>query len=598
MKKIYSKLMLLTMALSAMVLGSCSDDDVATDKYPAPTVTDFTPKAGLPTSVVTITGTNFGSEREERVGRVYFGGVEAKEYVSYSDNQIQVRVPDGAASGPIDVWVWKNHYTTDDEFTYIPGAEVKSIEPAEAYPGSEITLVGINFGTFMNLPLEEVLVEFQTADGTTKVAATSLTETELKVTVPNNARSGALTVYFGDQQTVIAPDLTLVGDYVFTLLDFVETGGTISIDDGGIGSTRNGGWVIYQFSTPTPGLFDVIMQSSTTKNGSSVNIDINTDLNTLKTQAVNDALTKTMPNTGSWNDDVPVTYGPFELQANRTYYMKVTFLQEGTTWVGNVHELKIKRSDDQTATPVNGGGTQAKDYVLYESDFNSGSYSPFRDGWAWSPNHIRIEDKSLEFYYNHEALAKDNRRERRGAEVTCDYATNSEGWYGFKVYLSEGKFPMDEGGIIIAQIFNGGCRNSWAGHLSIDKGTLKLSYRHALVDPTVGTVGKLETNKWYPIVLHFKAGRNNKGRLQAWLGDNMTEASPAYDSGACSFGFGHWLDDEHLDNTGKNTECGSKDQLGCKFGLYVSNEKDITIRFDDLKALEGNPANAFNIVKP
>ena len=43
---------------------------------------------------------------------------------------------------------------------------------------------------------------------------------------------------------------------------------------------------------------------------------------------------------------------------------------------------------------------------------------------------------------------------------------------------------------------------------------------------------------------------------------------------------------------------GTYDALGCKFGLYVSNKVDITIRFDDLKALEGSPSGAFNIVKP
>lgn len=64
----------------------------------------------------------------------------------------------------------------------------------------------------------------------------------------------------------------------------------------------------------------------------------------------------------------------------------------------------------------------------------------------------------------------------------------------------------------------------------------------------------------------------------------------------------HWIDDDTLDDTGNNPECagynGTYDALGCKFGLYVSNKVDITIRFDDLKALEGSPSGAFNIVKP
>lgn len=161
---------------------------------------------------------------------------------------------------------------------------------------------------------------------------------------------------------------------------------------------------------------------------------------------------------------------------------------------------------------------------------------------------------------------------------------------------------MNESGIIIAQIFGQGCKNSWAGHLSIDQGILKLSHRHALIDPVVGIVGKLETNKWYSVVVYFKAGRNNKGHLKAWIGDDMVEGSPAYDSGNCNFGFAHWIDDDTLDDTGNNSECvgynGTYDALGCKFGLYVTNKVDMTIRFDDLKALEGNPAGAFDIVKP
>ncbi len=598
--------MLLAMVLCTASLAACSSDETQGSKYPAPTVTDFSPKTGLPTSIVTIKGSNFGSERSERIGRVYFGGVEAKEYVSYSDTEIQVRVPDGAVSGPLDVWVYKNHVTTTDEFTYIPGAEIKSINPSVAYLGSEITLVGVNFDTFLSMPLSDILVEFQTEDGATKVAANSLTETELKVTVPTNAKSGAMTVYFGDRQTVTTPELTLVGDYTFNLGEYKEASGSIKLAEGCVDNTKDGAWAIYEFQAPATGIFNVTTLAATTKNGSHINIDISDNFSALKTQSTDPQLTRDMVNTGSWNKDEAYTYGPFYLKEGQTYYLRVLFLQDGSSWVGNLHEVKLSLCADQSATPVHGGSTDSRNYVIYENNFNTGtSYYPFTAAWAWEPNYIRVENKYLEFYYNYEALVKDNRRMRRGAEVTCNFATNSEGWYGFKIYLPEGKFPMDEGGIIIAQIFGQGCNNSWAGHLSIDKGTLKLSHRHALIDPVVGTVGQLETNKWYSVVVYFKVGLNNKGRLKAWLGDDMKESAPAYDSGACRFGFGHWLDDEHLDNTGNNAECkaknpdyGGKDQIGCKFGLYVSNKTDITIRFDDIKALEGNPAGAFNIVKP
>ena len=605
MKTIKEILACMLLLLISFIGVSCSDSETIEGKYPAPTITGFSPAEGLPTQVVTITGSEFGSERTERIGRVYFGGVEATDYVSWSDNEIKVRVPEGGKTGPIGLWVWKNNTATNDEFTCIPGAEITSVNPSPTFPGAKIEISGKNFQYFIDkgLTAQDVIVTFCAEDGTVEAVADALTANSVTVTVPMEAKGGAISVAFGDYQKIGGPELPLIGDMNLPLMSYLEKSGTITIEEGGMGSTKNGAYVIYQFDAPATGLFDVSLMTGTTKDGSSLNVNIGDNLNALKTGALNENLTHKMKKTGSWATNWKDQWGAFYLEEGKTYYLKITFLQEGTTWVGNVGEIGLTLSADQNQTPVNGVTKPGADYVLYQHNFNSGtSYLPFRDAWAWEPNYIKIVEKSLEFYYNYKALLEDNRRMRRGAEVTCDFKTTSEGWYGFKFYLPEGKFPMDEGGIIIAQIFNQGCRNSWAGHLSIDKGTLKLSHRNALVDPTVGTVGKLETNKWYSVVLYFKAGRNNKGHLKAWIGDDMTENSPAYDSGNCNFGFGHWVNDETLDNTGNNSECagynGTYDQLGCKFGLYVSNKKDITIRFDDLKALEGNPTNAFNIVKP
>ena len=49
---------------------------------------------------------------------------------------------------------------------------------------------------------------------------------------------------------------------------------------------------------------------------------------------------------------------------------------------------------------------------------------------GWEPNYIKIVDKYLEFYYNYKALLEDDRRMRRGAEVTCNFKTTTEGWSG------------------------------------------------------------------------------------------------------------------------------------------------------------------------
>lgn len=586
---------------------SCTDEEEVGQKYPVPTITEFSPSEGLPTAVVTIKGADFGSERTERIGRVYFGGVEATEYVSWSDTEIQVRVPDGGVTGPITLWVWKNHTETTEQFICVPGADIMDITPSPAFPGGTIEITGRNFQYFLDkgLTASDVMVEFVTEEGTAVVPAKDFTATTVVADVPVNAKGGTVSVSFGDYQKVVGPELPLAGDITFVFSEYVETSGTIAVADGNIDSTKDGAYVIYKFTSQATGLFDIYTMAATTKDGSSLNVNIGDNLNTLKTQTLKDELTKELVNGGSWTNDSKSVYGPFYLEEGKEYYLKLTFLQENTgTWVGNVHEMGLTLSSNQDQTPVNPGGNGSDvDYVIYQHNFNSGtSYYPFRDAWAWEPNYIKIVDQYLEYYYNHEALEADDRRERRGCEVTCDFKTTTEGWYGFRIYLPEGKFPMNESGIIIAQIFNQGCKNCWAGHVSIDKGRLKLSHRKAMIDPTVGDLGELETNKWYPVVVYFKAGRNGKGRLKAWVGDNMVENSPIYDSGSCDFGYGHWIDDDTLDDTGTNPECsgynGTYDALGCKFGLYVTNKTDITIRFDDIKALVGNPIGAFDIVKP
>jgi hypothetical protein len=83
-----------------------------------PVITSFNPRIGAPGTVITITGRNFGSSRES--GGVFFtrdfvsqafartqGFVEAAEiesgYEFWSDREIRIRVPDGAASGNMEV---------------------------------------------------------------------------------------------------------------------------------------------------------------------------------------------------------------------------------------------------------------------------------------------------------------------------------------------------------------------------------------------------------------------------------------------------------------------------------------------------------------
>jgi len=582
MKNIF---LLAVLCIGSLLLISCDDDERGDiQNYPTPTVTGFFPKEGLPSSQVTITGTNFGEERVSRVGRVYFNGIEATDFVSYSDTEMVVKVPDKAESGPITVWVWKNNVETAETFNYIPGAEILKIEPAAAFPGETVTISGVNFH---NIDLNNIKVDFNGGVGTT-VSATS---TEIEVIVPTNASSGPVTVIFEGMQTVVGPSFSKNGEIIFNLWDYLTTSGSIIVDEApknGMGSTRSGAYVIYAFTVPVDAKYDASILASTNQSYDTyVNLDMGTDATVLGQKVPDNTLSQKITKQG-WNTFEEHSYGPFILKAGVQYYVKLTFMADDSSWVANVGDLRLTLAEDQSVEGINVGGGSDPGYKIYKNNFNTGTMlAPFTPAWAFDPNYIKVQNQYLEFYYNQAALDADNRRERRGAEVVCDFATYTEGWYGFKIFLPEGQFPKNVE-THIAQIFQHGSCNSWTGFLSIKDEKLQISRRNHCGTPVVEEVAAISWDTWIPIIIHFKASWIDTGMVQVWVGD-ASKNQPTYNATNINFGFGEWVDGETLD---------AGNHIGCKFGMYCSEGGDRIIRFDDLSVLEGNPNGAYELVKP
>ncbi|WP_175552654.1 IPT/TIG domain-containing protein [Dysgonomonas macrotermitis] len=588
------------LCLTSGLHTACDDDNSSYSKYPAPVIADISHKEGFPGSIVTITGTEFGSERTERVGRVYFGGIEATEYVSWSNTEIKVKVPNNGVTGKLTLWVWKNHVETTDEFTCIPGARIQAIQPALGLPGETVTIVGSNF---QNVDISQIKVDFNGSLGT----ATSATNTAIDVVIPEGAKTGPVVLTFEGSQTVTGPNFTVgtihVDDIILNLWDYVTTSGTIKVaanPENYIDGTKDAAYVIYEFTVPVSAKYNASLMASTNQTYATyLNVDIGTDALLLGEKMLDHSLSQQVTKQG-WSKFEQHNYGAFILKAGTKYYLKATFLADGTSWVANVNEIKIVLAEDQSVEGIDVEGENNLGYNLYQNDFNNGTtLLPFSASWAWEPNYIKVVDQYAEFYYNQAALDADDRRERRGCELVCGFKTTTDGWYGFKIFLPEGKFPTNVDGSIIAQIFNSGDANTWAGHLKINQNKLVATYRgsaaaSAAIDREVGT---LTWGKWIPIVLYFKAGRNSKGLIRVWMGDNIAEASPTFDSGPINFAFGNWIDDNTLNGT-MTPDNPVADYLGGKWGLYVSSGGDRTIRYDDLKILEGNPIGAFDIVKP
>lgn len=108
-------------------------------EYP-PLVSRISPTSGSIGQRVDIYGSHF-----QPGDRVSFAGVWAN-VAQLRNNQITVRVPQGAKSGPIVVRRGKNlQGVSSQEFQVLYGPIIRSFSPAQGGPGSQVTIVGEYF---------------------------------------------------------------------------------------------------------------------------------------------------------------------------------------------------------------------------------------------------------------------------------------------------------------------------------------------------------------------------------------------------------------------------------------------------------------------
>lgn len=166
------------------VFSSCKDEN-ETVAGNGMEITGFTPEQGYSSNEITITGKNFGTE--ENRAEVYFNETVATEFISYSDTEIKVRVPVGASTGRISVLKDGNYAFSEKDFTYLEGATLESISTNSSYIGDEITITGKNF-----FDVEPANVKVYFGDAVT--TATSVSETEIKVNVPQDVNAGEVNI--------------------------------------------------------------------------------------------------------------------------------------------------------------------------------------------------------------------------------------------------------------------------------------------------------------------------------------------------------------------------------------------------------------------
>lgn len=157
-----------------------------------PTVTGFEPTSGTVGTVVHVRGTQFGET--QALVQVTFGGVAAA-IQSMTSTQIDVLVPQGATSGPVGVSVrMQGAATSSAEFHVLAPFSVSAVEPSSAYPGQTVVLRGVG--------LNESGLSVTFAGARRPATITARTTSEMRVVVPADAATGAVTVHSGDGRTV------------------------------------------------------------------------------------------------------------------------------------------------------------------------------------------------------------------------------------------------------------------------------------------------------------------------------------------------------------------------------------------------------------
>ncbi|WP_163270010.1 IPT/TIG domain-containing protein [Dysgonomonas sp. 511] len=168
--------------ISLSILGNKVASDVMFIILGKPSVTSIEPLHGFVGDQIAFVGTNFGTNRT--LVKATFAGMETTaKVVSCTNEKIVVEVPEGAATGKINLQISEQKVNTPDEFTVLERATFTGLSPESGFRKGQVTLTGTNFGG----NVEGMTVLF----GDKQATVVSCTNEEIVVTVPADAVIGS-----------------------------------------------------------------------------------------------------------------------------------------------------------------------------------------------------------------------------------------------------------------------------------------------------------------------------------------------------------------------------------------------------------------------
>lgn len=224
------------------------------------TIDSVTQAGGSIGDTVTITGTHFGATRNGDI--VYFTdstgsttvAAASSDYISWGQTQIEVKIPYGAADGPVAVSIGGNGVTSIDEIDYNEPT-ITDIDPTEDYvQNGYITITGTDFGPAPSSGGSSTSVYFgATAAQTGDFDESNWSTTQIVVKVPAAATGMSVNVHVS-----VAGNNS--GNSSFTILPHIDsvdptsasTGTGVTVSGTNFGSTQSTGSVTVNGVSTTP----------------------------------------------------------------------------------------------------------------------------------------------------------------------------------------------------------------------------------------------------------------------------------------------------------------------------------------------------------
>ena len=310
----------------------------------------------------------------------------------------------------------------------------------------------INLEYYPEIKSNDISIEFPIEDSTMKYYCDSIKDGNIiEKKLPPEIISGNIILSIDKLNFVYSFSIDIIKEIEINLSDNIKykNGMSISITNEQISQFRNNDSLIYSFIAPSNGIFDVEISSSIAiSNPGFLYADIDYDLQALikKGRNVADLVKKS---SSKRNKDFQKTiHGSFYLEENKEFFLKITFVKLEGGFTYNVNKIRIIPNENQNKKTFGMG------YAIYQLDFQNNAFYPYYPYWAVSPNYIRVEIEYSEFYYNQAAYdANINVRHYKGAELTAPFRSIKDGWYGYKIYLTD-DYPKNADTAIITQIFN------------------------------------------------------------------------------------------------------------------------------------------------